>query len=213
MTDSNAATLSNPGLSAPDRPIDTQVMHLTDGAGVVIRAIRSDDAPLLQAFVRRLSAQSRRFRFFAALNELPASQLEQFVNVDRHRSMAWVALAGEQPDGATIIAEARCVLDADAGNAEFAIAVADEFRRRGLGTRLVNRLLAYVSARGVRRLFGEIMPDNAPMLAFVWRLGFKVRTKIADPTTVIASVLPSKAFTASILGSGPLRAPLPGRIA
>ena len=172
-------------------PADVQVLRLADGAEVMIRAIRSDDASMLQAFVRRLSARSRRFRFFVAIAELSATQLERFINLDRRRGVALVALS-EQREGTAIIAEARCVLDAQARSAEFAIAVADEFQRRGLGTRLVKKLLAYASGRGVRRLFGEIMADNHGMLAFVSRLGFQVRANVLDRTTMIASALPSR---------------------
>ena len=97
----------------------------------MIRAIRGDDAPMLQSFVRRLSARSRYFRFFVALAELSAAELKRLVDMDRRRGMAVVALS-ERSD--TIIAEARCVLDDDSSSAEFAVAVADEFQRRGLGT-------------------------------------------------------------------------------
>ena len=56
-----------------------QVLKLADGSEVVVRPIGPDDASLLQAFVRRLSARSRRFRFFVALAELSAAQLDRFV--------------------------------------------------------------------------------------------------------------------------------------
>ena len=61
---------------------EEQVLHLTDGSEVVLRPIGPDDASLLQAFVGRLTAGSRRFRFFVALAELSAAQLDRFVNVD-----------------------------------------------------------------------------------------------------------------------------------
>jgi acetyltransferase len=83
------------------------------------------------------------------------------------------------------------VLDQEALGAEFAIAVADEFQRRGLGTQLVSRLLAYAAAKGVRRLFGEVLVDNHGMLALARRLGFRIRTNISDPRTVVATILPS----------------------
>ena len=169
---------------------EVQIWRLTDGAKVTIRTIRADDASMLQGFVRRLSARSRRFRFFVAIAELSAAQLERFVNLDRGRGLALVALT-ERPQGTAIIAEARCVLVEETGNAEFAVAVADEFQRRGLGTRLVKSLLAYASGKGIRRLFGEIMADNHGMLAFVSRLGFQVSANNSDRTTMIASVLPS----------------------
>jgi acetyltransferase len=155
----------------------------------MIRAIRGDDAPMLQSFVRRLSARSRYFRFFVALAELSAAELKRLVDMDRRRGMAVVALS-ERSD--TIIAEARCVLDDDSSSAEFAVAVADEFQRRGLGTELVKKLLAYASGKGVRRLFGLIKADNQAMLALARRLGFQIGVNVSDGSTVIASILPPK---------------------
>ena len=83
-----------------------QVLWLTDGAEVVVRPIRPDDAPLLQAFVRRLSARSRHFRFFVALAELSATQLERFVNVDPAQGSALVAVSNRE-ECTAIVAEAR----------------------------------------------------------------------------------------------------------
>jgi len=160
----------------------------------MIRAIRGDDAPMLQAFVSRLSARSRHFRFFVALAELSAAELKRLVDVDRRRGMAVVALS-EQSEGPAIIAEARCVLEDDLSSAEFAIAVADEFQRQGLGTQLAKKLMTYASGKGVRRLFGLIKADNQAMLALARRLGFQIGTNASDRTTVIASILPPSVTT------------------
>ena len=159
-------------------------LQLADGSKVVVRAIRPEDGPMLQAFVRRLSSRSRRLRFFSALIELSAAQLDRFLRLDAGRGLALVALSNHEPEA--IVAEARCVLDRDGRNAEFAIAVADEFQRRSLGTQLLNRLVAYASAKGVRRLFGEILAENYGMLALMRRLGFQLRSNPSDATTLIA---------------------------
>jgi acetyltransferase len=158
------------------------------GCKVIVRAIRREDGPRLQAFVRGLSVRSRRLRFFSTLNELSAEQLDRFVHVAPHRGLALVAVSAQEPD--VIIAEARCVLDRDGISAEFALVVADRFQRRTLGRQLVKRLMRYASAKGVRRLFGEIMVDNHPMLAFARRLGFEVRANPLDATTLIAQRAP-----------------------
>ena len=155
-----------------------------DGSKVIVRAIRFEDGPRLQAFVRSLSARSRRLRFFSSLNELSAAQLDRFTHLDPNRGLALVAVSAREPD--VIIAEARCVLDGDGVSAEFALVVTDQFQRRTLGRQLVKRLLAYASARGVRRLFGEIMADNHATLAFARRLGFDVFSNPSDATTLIA---------------------------
>ena len=167
---------------------EVQVLQLTDGSEVVVRPIGPDDASLLQAFVRRLCARSRRFRFFAALAELSAAQLDRFVNVDPIRNLALVALS-RRKEGAAIVAEARYALTQEGDKAEFAIAVADEFQGRGLGRYLVKRLLTTAWRRGVRRLFGEIKSDNRAMLGLAMQLGFRLRGSLEDESVVIASLV------------------------
>jgi len=162
-------------------------LRLEDGAEVVIRAVNADDAPMLQAFVRGLSVRSRRFRFFSALVELSAAQLDRLVRPDRF-GLALVALSGRSEDAA-IVGEARYVVDpAAVRDAEFAIAIADEFQRKGLGTRLMKLIVAHASRTGVRRLFGEILAENKTMLEFARRLGFGVRANAADHRTMIACI-------------------------
>ena len=169
---------------------ERHILRLADGREVALRPIAPDDASMLQAFVRRLSARSRRFRFFAALAELSAAQLDRFVNVDPARGLALVALSG-RPEGTAIVAEARYALAQEDDNGEFAIAVADDFQGRGLGRHLVKLLLATAWRRGVRRLFGEIKSDNGAMLAFARQLGFRLRSSREDRSVVIASMVSS----------------------
>ena len=163
-------------------------LQLADGSKVIVRAICSEDGPMLQAFIRRLSARSRHLRFFSALVELSAAQLDRFLRLDPDRGVALVALCSQEP--AAIVAEARCVLDREGRNAEFAIAVADEFQRRSLGTQLLNRLVAYASGKGAHRLFGEILAENHGMLALMRRLGFRLRSYPSDATAMIAQRAP-----------------------
>ena len=165
-------------------------MLLANGSNVEIRAIGTDDASMLQAFVRHLSPRSRRFRFFSGIAELSVGLLERLVKQDYRRGLALVALS-EQSGGTVIIAEARCELNQAQGNAEFAIAVADEFQRRGLGIRLLNTLVVYAAKRGIRQLFGEILADNHAMLGLAKRLGFQINANDLDRRTVIASIVPS----------------------
>lgn len=80
-------------------------------------------------------------------------------------------------------------MDPTAGrNAEFAIAIADEFQRQGLGTRLMKLIVAHASRRGVQRLFGQIMVENNTMLEFVRKFGFGIRDNDADPDTMTACI-------------------------
>jgi acetyltransferase len=171
-----------------------QVVRLVDGSEVVVRPIEPDDASLLQAFVRRLSVRSRRMRFFAAITELSPAQLERFVNVDPAQGWALVATVPGR-EGVTIVAEARYALGHDVGNAEFAVAVTDDFQARGLGRQLLQRLLSTAWRRGVQRLFGEIRSDNRAMIALARRVGFRLRGSVEDEDIVIASMASSTGRT------------------
>lgn len=56
------------------------------------------------------------------------------------------------------------------GSAEFAISVATN-RRGGLGSILLAHLRAAAASRGLDSLYGDVLPDNEPMLRLLRRLG------------------------------------------
>jgi acetyltransferase len=55
--------------------------------------------------------------------------------------------------------------------AEFAIAVADDWQGVGLGRELMQRLSRHAARRGVRRLVGDVLPGNRAMFAVTASLG------------------------------------------
>jgi acetyl coenzyme A synthetase (ADP forming)-like protein len=63
--------------------------------------------------------------------------------------------------------------------AEVAFTVADEYQRRGIGTRLLERLAERASATGIDEFVAEVLPDNAAMLAVFRNAGFAV-TRVAE---------------------------------
>jgi len=54
--------------------------------------------------------------------------------------------------------------------------------------------LAYASAKGVRRVFGEMLLENHVMLGFARQLGFEVRFNPSDPMTLIVQRVARVAF-------------------
>ena len=77
-------------------------------------------------------------------------------------------------DGETLLGVARYVLDKDNQAAEFAIVVADSWQGRGIGSRLLGKLIEAARRRGAKALYGEILATNRPMLALVTKLGFQL---------------------------------------
>lgn len=154
-----------------------QRVTLADGAPVTIRPIRPGDADIEQEFVRNLSKESRFFRFMDGTRELKPQMLARFTQVDYDAHMAFIAVT--ETSGREIeIAVARYVAAADSTRCEFAIVVADEWQRRGVGSLLMRKLISAARARGLRRMYGEVLAGNRRMLNFVRRLGFR---PVADP--------------------------------
>lgn len=155
-------------------------LTLADGTVATIRPIRPEDAGIEQEFVRNLSDESRYFRFRDALRELSPRMLAQLTRVDYDRHLALIAVT-EHGGRETQIGVARYVVDADRGRCEFAIVVADDWQRKGLGSRLMEALMAAAHAAGMREMYGEVLAGNRRMLEFAARLGFLVRVDESDP--------------------------------
>jgi GNAT superfamily N-acetyltransferase len=143
--------------------------RVRDGAPIEIRPIRPDDREALADGIRRLSPESRYRRFFAPLEGLTEGQLDYLTDVDHHDHEALVAV---EPGTERGIGVARFVRsESDPEVAEFAVAVADDWHSRGVGTALIHRLTQRAREEGVRRFSGSILEENRPMLELAGELG------------------------------------------
>jgi acetyltransferase len=141
------------------------------GPAVTLRPIRPEDAAIEQAFVQRLSPESRHFRFMNMMRELTPLMLARFTQIDYDREMAFVATLDE--DGAEReVGVVRYVINPDGESCEFALVVADEWQRRGLGRRMMTLLIDVARKRGLREMMGHVLADNRQMLALCESLGF-----------------------------------------
>lgn len=109
-----------------------------------------------------LSPASRRLRFHAPMKDLPERLLYQFARPDQREHVGFVADADVRAEeGAPrVVAEARYVRTPGSDTAEFALVVADGWRRVGLGSSLAQTLLHHARLAGVQRLCGDALRDN-----------------------------------------------------
>lgn len=153
--------------------------QLPSGHNVVIRPIRPEDAELTQGFVRSLSAESRYFRFMDALAELSPETLARLTQIDYTREMALLALT--QVDGREVeLGVARYAINVDGQSCEFALVVNDAWQKQGIGHKLMDVLMDVARGRGIKRMEGEVLKSNRPMLKLVEALGFGVEPHPED---------------------------------
>lgn len=153
------------------------------GGTVNFRMMRPDDADIEQEFVRGLSPESRRLRFFTALSELPPKLLHELTHPDYPRSYAALATV-EDRGRERIVGVARYAPTDTDGTAEFAVVVADEWRGNGIARRLLGVITATAAIAGLRRLEGVVLRENVPMLALARATGFRVLTGRSEPGSV-----------------------------
>jgi acetyltransferase len=150
------------------------------GATVVIRPIRPEDAEIEQAFVRSLSPEAKYLRFMSTLKELTPAMLARFTLVDYDREMALIAV--DTSRGREVqIGVARYVINPDWESCEFAIVVSQDWQGHGLGRHLMGRLIDIAKARGLKVMMGQILAANARMLAMARALGFVIDDSEEDP--------------------------------
>jgi acetyltransferase len=157
-----------------------QRLTLRDGTAVTLRPIRPADAGIEQAFVHNLSDESRYYRFMDSMRELSPKMLSHFTEVDYDRHMALIAV-NERDGTETQVGVARYVVGGDGTTCEFAIAIADDWQRKGLGTLLLQALMSAARAAGVRVMHGDVLAGNQRMLQLTARLGFRARFDAGDP--------------------------------
>ena len=152
--------------------MDAVDVILKDGSTLRLRSPCSDDAERLITFFAGLSDRSLYLRFHG-IRTVDERLVEPVLDPD------WVergALIGTVVDGEgeEVVALANYVRLRDPAVAEAAFTVADAYQRRGIGTRLLERLAARASDHGIARFVAEVMTDNREMLGVFEDAGFEL---------------------------------------
>jgi acetyl coenzyme A synthetase (ADP forming)-like protein len=155
---------------------------LRDGSTLTIKPVRPDDADELGRFFSDLSLESRVFRFFAAVVNADSS-VQRMVHVNYTSSYGLVAVAGAT---AQIVGHAMYV-EVAPRKAELALAVADAYQGRGVGTILLGQLAEAAAAAGYDVLEAIVRPENHRMLQMLRESGFPVHAR-SEPGEVHAEI-------------------------
>ena len=153
------------------------VARFSDGTAVRLRAINAGDTDLEREFIMGLSAETRRLRFFGTIKEPTPAFLRQLTDIDHWHDVAFVALA-DLGGAEHAVGIARYSLSSDGTSCECAVAVADNWHRRGLASALMRHLIDIARARGIRTMHSVELASNYAMQRLADNLGF---LPIADP--------------------------------
>ncbi len=143
------------------------------GMDVLLRPIKPEDATMLAALFETLSPSSVYFRFFRPVPRLSHEMLARFTQIDYDRDVVLVAV--RQGTGEEImVGVVRLMRTFDIGKAEFAIVVGDPWQGRGVGAALLEHCLGIAAERGIKMVWGLVLPENTTMIDLGRKVGFSV---------------------------------------
>lgn len=155
--------------------------QLPDGTDVTIRPMRPEDAAIEQEFVRRLSEETKYFRFMHAVQELSEDMLVRFTQLDYDRELALIAVT-EEKGREVEIGVCRYAINPDGESCEFALVVSDQWQHKAVGHRLMGSLIDAARSKGLKTMEGEVLASNYEMLKLVATLDFAIATSREDPS-------------------------------
>jgi len=153
-------------------------LHETTRGGerILIRRVEPEDGALYPDFLADVSAEDLRLRFFAHVARLSAEERKKLSHLDYRHEMAFLAL---DENTGRMLGLVRLKDELDEQTAEFAILVRSRLKGHGVGWLLMHRVIDYAKEKGLRRVYGDVLAENAAMLQMCEELGF--RTTEWDP--------------------------------
>jgi GNAT superfamily N-acetyltransferase len=167
--------------------IEKSMKSIIDGELVTVRPLHAADTEMEAEFVRHLSPEARRYRFFGGVKELAPAELELLCNVDGEHSMAFVATV--QKDGhETAIGVSRYALSLKDGAREMALTIADDWQQKGVAEILMAWLIEYAKHHGVKQLYAIELAEHSAMKQLAQKIGMTGERDPDEASQIIYSL-------------------------
>jgi acetyltransferase len=144
---------------------------LLDGTPVLIRPLCAADAALYPDFLKEVTAEDLRLRFFAAMRGMAPELINKLVHYDPKHAMAFIAI---EDNGGRMLGVVRVHDDPAGESAEFAILVRSRLKGQGLGWLMMKHMIAAAKEKGLKMVHGQVLTENHTMLLMSRELGFHV---------------------------------------
>ncbi len=163
------STMIPPGDAPADYPFDFErTITLADGSLARVRPIVPDDASLLGAEIEATDEETLYLRFFTPVVRVDESRLRYLTELDYDRRFALAAFTLDG-DGMAI---ARYEGASSEKEAEVAVTVKPEYRRKGIATALFDLLEEAAFHHGIRRLYANYLAANDAAEALMDTCGY-----------------------------------------
>lgn len=153
-------------------------LEVKDGWRVLARPLRPDDEPAIHEFLKHVTPEDLRLRFFAAMKEFSHAFIARLTQIDYARAMAFIAI--DEATGETL-GVVRIHSDSIYESGEYAILLRSDLKGKGLGWALMKLIIEYARAEGLKYVCGQVLRENAAMLRMCRHLGFEAKADHSEP--------------------------------
>ncbi len=160
-------------------PHDWEYSQTFIGPGrVFFRPARSADERAVKEFFYSLPRDEAYFRFLSLMKVFPYYDVKAMVNIDYHRDMCILGLAGEM-GSERIVSLAHYHLDDETMTAEVDFAVHPNYARIGIATSMVRHIAEKGKQRGIKTIVSYIFPGNERVFGVFQKLGCEVQNSLS----------------------------------
>ncbi|MFK8906959.1 GNAT family N-acetyltransferase [Streptomyces sp. YS-3] len=165
----------------PRIPRNQDVLTLAEGNEITVRRAGQDDVEAAKAMHERCSDRTLGLRYHGPVGDADR-YLNHLLSPRYGRTLAAESASGR------LVALGHLLWDGD--ETEVALLVEDDWQRRGIGTELLERLVALAAEAGCESVYAVTQSSNTAMVAAMRGLGLPLDYQIEEGTLVITARLP-----------------------
>ena len=148
-------------------------VFLKNGQGLFLKPATIADKTDITSFMSRLSQESLRMRFMAAVSHVSEDIINNLCNGNFKDSGCLLAVFGEG-DEAKVVGLGNYFSMNNNRTAEVAFLIEDEYQGLGISTLLLERIAGLAAANGIIEFEAEVLPDNQQMINVFKSSGFEI---------------------------------------
>jgi acetyltransferase len=162
------------------------------GLTLHVRPVLPEDGPAMETLFAALTPADLRNRFLSAIRRVDSARIDQMTQVDYGRTISFLAFAEGEP-----VATAMLAMDegkgeggqgeGGQGEAEIALVVRSDLKGHGIGWTLLEHMLRFAEARGLKAVRSIEAGDNIETIALEREMGFLIRQGLDGTHETIAT--------------------------
>jgi acyl-CoA hydrolase/GNAT superfamily N-acetyltransferase len=150
-----------------------------NGVKVRFRPIKPSDEEEMRRLFYRFSDEAVYSRYFGHIKTMPHAKMQEYVNVDWHRTLSIVGVA-EDGEQSRIIAEARYIKEDIRPYAEIVFVVDEGYQGLGIAGFLFQMLHRLAVERGLQGFTASVLFSNTAMLKVFRRGGLAIKATLEN---------------------------------